>query len=412
MNRIITIVLFTMALCGCHRQVVVEGCVPLDMDLNGQWAYLYVQYDWQMDIIDSCVVRDNTFRFEGKLPYEEMLCGIAINQEPSDIHFTLKRGESVSVIFNPTDYMNRMFPEVLGSTRFSELRDVRIRIRALRLEKIEPLKEKLNMPDISESETKIIRDSIEFLQNEINSLYYDLVYSTQSCYNVVFACSALKPYLSKDGLDSMISYIDSRFPGNPYRSNITNETVAPPTHNSIWAHNRIAQVVGNPLPFPNWKYEEDEPDTDNKIDADIYGIGDLVENIELPGLSGTMWSLYDTASTFTLIDFWASWCAPCLAEMPYLKKALEESSGKLAICSISIDQNLHQWKNAVAQNEMQAFNHAILRKDHPQFDELMQLFDIRTIPANFLLDKDRRIIATNLRGEELQETLKRFISKK
>lgn len=61
---------------------------------------------------------------------------------------------------------------------------------------------------------------------------------------------------------------------------------------------------------------------------------------------------------------------------------------------------------------MQCFVHAILRKDHPQFEMLRKRFDLQTIPTNFLLNRERRIIAVDLRGEELQKVLKQYLSTK
>lgn len=409
MNRIIAIALCGAVLCGCHKSVVVEGRIPPSKDMDGRWAYLYAQYDWQMDIIDSCVVENNAFRFKAKLPFEEMLCGIAIDREPDDIHFTLKRGEAVSLTFDPVDYMSRMFPEVLGASLFTELRDVRIQVRSLHKEKIEPLKEKLDLPGVSDIETTAIRDSIEFFQKEINSLYYNLVYSTESDYNVVFACSALEPYLSENELDSMITYINRKFPDNPYRSSLTHETVSPPTAHSIWAHNRLAQIVGNPLPFPNWEFESESSED---IEVQVYGIGDIVERIVLPGLSGTPLSLPDNDSVFTLIDFWASWCVPCRQESQHLKHLLDRFGDDLTIWAISIDQNIYEWQQAIEQEQIQMFSHVILRPDYSDYSQVMNSFGITRVPANFLLDRDHRIIAINLHGDELVEKIEELVARR
>ena len=388
--------------------VVVEGRIPPSRDMNGRWAYLYAQYDWQMDIIDSCMVEYNVFRFEAKLPFEEMLCGIAIDREPDDIHFTLKRGESVSLTFDPADYMSRMFPEVIGSSHFTELRNVRMQVRFLHQEKIEPLKEKLDLPDISEVETKAIRDSIDFFQKKINKLYYDLVYSTGSTYNAVFACSALESYLFEHELDSMVLYIKGKFPTNPYLSTITNESVPPPTEKSIWAYNRLAQILGNPLPFPKWEFESAPAE---EVGGKTYGIGDIVESIQLPGLSGTLLSLYDSDSAFTLMDFWASWCGPCRQESQKLKLLLDRFGKDLTIWAVSIDENIYEWQDAVKQEKIEMFSHVILRPDYSDYSQLMNSFGITKVPANYLLDRDHRIVAIDLHGKELEAKLKELTGK-
>ncbi|MDR3245868.1 MAG: AhpC/TSA family protein [Prevotellaceae bacterium] len=101
-----------------------------------------------------------------------------------------------------------------------------------------------------------------------------------------------------------------------------------------------------------------------------------------------------------LIDFWASWCAPCRKEIPELKKIYEEFSSKgFEIISISIDDNKESWQNAVEKEQM----------SWPNFlDETKtakELFNVRAIPATFLVDESGKIILENFRSNTLREKL-------
>jgi thioredoxin family protein len=107
-----------------------------------------------------------------------------------------------------------------------------------------------------------------------------------------------------------------------------------------------------------------------------------------------------------LIDFWASWCLPCREEMPGLLAAARDYERTLAVYAVSIDENLNRWKQAVeADGSGTALTHVILRKDDPDYDRLFRMFGIETIPHNFLLDADGKIVAVDLRGDALRSKL-------
>lgn len=106
---------------------------------------------------------------------------------------------------------------------------------------------------------------------------------------------------------------------------------------------------------------------------------------------------------YTLIDFWASWCGPCHAEMPTVVKAYNDFHGKgLEIVGVSLDSNKEDWVRAIAALDM----------TWPQMSDLKgwesagaQLYNVRGIPTNVLVDQQGRIVAQNLRGENLLDKL-------
>jgi len=105
-----------------------------------------------------------------------------------------------------------------------------------------------------------------------------------------------------------------------------------------------------------------------------------------------------------LIDFWASWCGPCRAEMPNVVENYAKYHAKgFEIIGVSFDSKADAWKNAVQT----------LGMVWPQLSDLRgwksesaSLYGITAIPANVLLDKDGKIIAVDLTGDELGEKLK------
>ena len=114
---------------------------------------------------------------------------------------------------------------------------------------------------------------------------------------------------------------------------------------------------------------------------------------------------------YILVDFWASWCKPCRQEIPYIKQALGKYENDLSVYAISIDEKHQAWRKAIEQDSTQVFHHVIGTYSNGQPSRLLKRLNVKSIPANFLLDKNKRIIAKNLRGKELIQTLDSLMAK-
>ena len=109
-------------------------------------------------------------------------------------------------------------------------------------------------------------------------------------------------------------------------------------------------------------------------------------------------------NSYVLFDFWASWCPPCRAENPNLVKAYAKYKNKgLSIVSISLDNNVERWQSAYT-NDGLSWLQLIDRKAWAG-DGVVK-FGIRLIPANFLISPEGKIIAHNLKGDDLEQFLK------
>lgn len=108
-----------------------------------------------------------------------------------------------------------------------------------------------------------------------------------------------------------------------------------------------------------------------------------------------------------LVDFWASWCPPCRADMPELVKMYEEYKGKdFEIVGISLDREHEAWVKGIEE----------LNITWPQISdikfwdsELSAAYGVRSIPHTVLIDKDGTIVARGLRGEELAAKIAEFV---
>jgi len=134
-------------------------------------------------------------------------------------------------------------------------------------------------------------------------------------------------------------------------------------------------------------------------------IGTSIANFGLKDKDGKTLNAKDIVAgkKYILVDFWASWCGPCRKEIPNLKTAYTEYSNKgFEILSISIDKDEKAWQKALGQENMQWPN---LYDD----DKVSKAFNVKTIPATYLVDSKGVIIGDNLRGAELEAKLKELL---
>lgn len=134
-------------------------------------------------------------------------------------------------------------------------------------------------------------------------------------------------------------------------------------------------------------------------------VGAYAMNFTQNDTLGNPVSLSDFKGKYVLIDFWASWCGPCRAENPNVVKAFNEYKDKgFTIVGISLDQpGKHAaWMEAIHKDGLTWTQLSDLKGWK---NEVSKMYNIQAIPQNFLLDPKGKIIAKNIRGEELHEIL-------
>lgn len=132
-------------------------------------------------------------------------------------------------------------------------------------------------------------------------------------------------------------------------------------------------------------------------------IGKTAPDFTMNDSTGKPLTLSSLKGKVLLVDFWAAWCGPCRAENPNVVKAYKLYNKKgFDILGCSFDQNRDKWLKAVKDDKL-TWHHV---SDLQGWDNAAgKLYGINSIPANVLLDKDQKIIARNLRGEELTDKL-------
>jgi peroxiredoxin len=138
-------------------------------------------------------------------------------------------------------------------------------------------------------------------------------------------------------------------------------------------------------------------------------IGAKAPDFTAPNPDGEMITLSNILGKVTILDFWASWCRPCRIENPNFVKIYEQYHAKgLEIISVSLDRNnqKQRWVEAIEKDQLNWYNVSNLKFWQ---DPLAQLYNVSSIPATFILDKDGVILATKLRGGALEAKISELL---
>ena len=132
--------------------------------------------------------------------------------------------------------------------------------------------------------------------------------------------------------------------------------------------------------------------------------------ISLPTPEGDTIKLSSTRGSVVLLDFWASWCAPCRMENPNLVKAYNLYHLKgFQIFQVSLDKTKEAWMKGIKDDKLEKWIHV---SDIKYWNSIVvPLYNIESIPKNFLLDENGQVIASNLRGDQLQIKLAKLFNK-
>jgi len=138
-------------------------------------------------------------------------------------------------------------------------------------------------------------------------------------------------------------------------------------------------------------------------------IGSVAPDFSAPSPDGKVISLKESMGKVTLIDFWASWCGPCRQENPNVVAMYNELHDKgLNIIGVSLDKegDMQKWKDAIAKDGL-TWNQISNLKHWKE--PIAEQYNVKSIPATFLLDASGKIVAKDLRGEELKAKVKELL---
>ena len=199
--------------------------------------------------------------------------------------------------------------------------------------------------------------------NQSNILMVDKISKNTNMYSSIMAIQALDPDKYSDLYKSLDAGLSKKFPNDK---------------NVIMFHEVVERMLST-------------------------NIGQFAPEISLPSPDGKEIALSSLKGKLVLIDFWASWCGPCRKEMPNVVKIYSKFKNKgFEIYGVSLDQDKEKWMEAITKDGI----------NWPQVSDLKywdnvaaRIYNVQGIPYTVLIDKDGKIIAKNLRGQELEKKI-------
>ncbi len=136
-------------------------------------------------------------------------------------------------------------------------------------------------------------------------------------------------------------------------------------------------------------------------------IGKLAPEINLPNPEGEEIPLSSLRGKVVLVDFWAQWCRPCRMENPNIVEAYDKYKSKgFEVYGVSLDRSKEKWIQGIEEDGLPWTHVSDLKYWQ---SEAARTYNINAIPASFLLDREGRIIAKNLRGPALHQKRKEVV---
>ena len=242
------------------------------------------------------------------------------------------------------------------------------------------------------------KDSLDYYNRKLIEAYKDEIYHAKSPYLAFSGVGMIDMYfediVTSDSLRYFKNYVKEQYPDDPRaQSDYTHD----PSPEGLVQANKIKEI--------NMRRNINENVLRNTK------LGNRLK-LALPDVDGKIVSLDDLPDeAYVYVDIWASWCGPCRRQFPTIKKVYEKYAGSLTVYAISIDLNHTLWKEAIAKDVTEDFVHVTGANNLREVVPEVRLLGIERIPRNFLLDKQKRIIAVDLTGDELMQRMDSLVGK-
>ncbi len=345
---------------------------PIDVTINGsvfnltQDSVYISQYNGQgyRDLLRAKVDRKGNFKLIGKLPSKDIyVLRFSKNQH---INLILRENSIITISGDGKNLINYMI--LVGSEESAQLNKF-----IIRLEDYNRRKDSANIylqqhPD----QEKVVNESFMTVYQGFEAYKQEFFNANQNSPALLPLLSLFDPNQNFEVYEMLVDHIVKGFDGAP-------------TVNLVKAN------------YLNFKAKHDEM-------AFLLPGKEALDFMQ-PKIDGKPLRLSDLKGKVVLLDFWASWCGPCRRENPNVVKIYEKyKDAGFTVMSVSLDKDKNAWQAAIKTDNLSWPNHVSDLKAWS--NEAAQLYKVTGIPFTVLIDKEGKIIKTNVRGEELELLLK------
>lgn len=377
MKKTIVILLAVYLLSGCQtsQRFEIAGTIK---NSNGELIYLDEIKTNDLETVDSTYIDKNgNFRFRGDVAIPKFFI-IKTNQD-NYLTLLLNPGEKISIEANMENL--GIYYKLKGSKDSRIIQEYNVKLR----ENVNNLKE-LN---------EIFNDSINSLNIESIMMDLDkrseLIVKDQKDYTIRFIQK------NKYSLVSLMALYQQLTPRNPVLDPLNDiqyfEMVDSTLYN-LYPESEPVQALHSQVANLKIKFNREK----------LLDFGAIPPEIALPDPEGETITLSSTRGKIVLLDFWAAWCNPCRMENPNLVSNYAKYKKKgFEIYQVSLDRKREDWVSAIKNDHLEQWIHV----SDLQFwkSVVVQQYQLDQIPTNFLLDREGKIIAKDVRGEALSEKL-------
>ena len=361
MKYFIICLIVIFAACSTSPEYHIQG--SFDTDFEGM-VLLKKQVGYAYEVIDSVLVKENTFDFKGSVDIPDIY-GLSLSGQK----------ETQRICLENTDYQI----EIGESVKNSKISGGNYQLLMTDFEK------DMGELDLGERALiKVIWRDTSTTQAEKDSLY------------------PILENLRKDKKELANSYIENN-PGSPHAPRVLD----------IYRRNFLTVDQLDSV-YQIFTDEAKNSNTGSKIGKSIKAIrrsavGKPMIDFTMPGVNGEDIKLSEvvSANKLVFIDFWASWCGPCRASIPELKELYKEYHSRgLEFLAVSYDSDHEKWLEAIEDEGFEWINAShVVGWNCPTASD----YAIRGIPASVLISKKGVIEARSLRGQALREKIEELL---